>query len=111
MKNICVIGSGYVGMVTATCFADLGNKIVAVDVDEGKIEKLKQGVMPIYEPGSRRIGGAQCQCQATHTSRLLMKRVCKMQILSSFVWVHRRQLMVKLILKYVRAAAQTIAEK
>ena len=51
MKNICVIGSGYVGMVTATCFADLGNKVITVDIDEKKIEKLNQGIMPIYEPG------------------------------------------------------------
>lgn len=51
MKNICVIGSGYVGLVTATCFADLGNRVVTVDIDERKIEKLRNGVMPIYEPG------------------------------------------------------------
>ncbi|MCA9890673.1 MAG: NAD-binding protein, partial [Anaerolineae bacterium] len=37
MKNICVIGSGYVGLVTATCFADLGNKVTTVDIDENKI--------------------------------------------------------------------------
>ncbi|QPC84514.1 UDP-glucose/GDP-mannose dehydrogenase family protein [Phototrophicus methaneseepsis] len=51
MKNICVIGSGYVGLVTGTCFSDLGNKVVTVDIDESKIAKLNQGVMPIYEPG------------------------------------------------------------
>jgi UDPglucose 6-dehydrogenase len=51
MDKICVIGSGYVGLVTGTCFADLGNHVVTVDIDERKINKLKQGVMPIYEPG------------------------------------------------------------
>lgn len=51
MKRICVIGSGYVGLVTATCFADLGNHVITVDIDATKIEKLKQGIMPIYEPG------------------------------------------------------------
>lgn len=51
MKNICVIGTGYVGLINGTCFADLGNKVVTVDVDEKKIENLKNGVMPIYEPG------------------------------------------------------------
>jgi UDPglucose 6-dehydrogenase len=51
MEKICVIGSGYVGLVTATCFADLGNHVVTVDIDERKIQKLKQGLMPIYEPG------------------------------------------------------------
>lgn len=51
MKQICVIGVGYVGLVTAACFADLGNRVVALDVDEKRVENLKKGVMPIYEPG------------------------------------------------------------
>jgi UDPglucose 6-dehydrogenase len=51
MKNICVIGTGYVGLVTGTCFADLGNKVVCVDINEEKIAMLNDGKMPIYEPG------------------------------------------------------------
>jgi UDPglucose 6-dehydrogenase len=51
MRNIAVIGVGYVGLVTAACFADLGNHVTAMDVSEEKIEKLRQNVMPIYEPG------------------------------------------------------------
>jgi UDPglucose 6-dehydrogenase len=51
MKNIAVIGVGYVGLVTGTCLADLGNRVICVDIDEARIEKLKQGIMPIYEPG------------------------------------------------------------
>ncbi len=51
MRKICVIGVGYVGLVTGTCFADLGNLVTCVDVDETKIEKLKGGQMPIFEPG------------------------------------------------------------
>jgi UDPglucose 6-dehydrogenase len=49
--KICIIGSGYVGLVTGTCFADLGNTVICVDNDEGKVARLKKGVMPIYEPG------------------------------------------------------------
>lgn len=55
MKNICVVGVGYVGIVTAACFADLGNSVVALDVNEKKIEDLKNGKMPIYEPGLKEV--------------------------------------------------------
>ena len=51
MKQICVVGVGYVGLVTAACFSDLGNRVVALDVDEKRVENLKKGIMPIYEPG------------------------------------------------------------
>ncbi len=51
MKNITVVGVGYVGLVTGVCFADLGNQVVCVDISEEKIEGLKRGEMPIYEPG------------------------------------------------------------
>ena len=51
MKNICVVGVGYVGIITAACFADLGNKVVALDIDEKKIAGLKEGKMPIFESG------------------------------------------------------------
>lgn len=51
MKQICVVGVGYVGLVTAACFADLGNRVIALDVDEKRVENLKKGIMPIYEPG------------------------------------------------------------
>ena len=51
MKQICVIGVGYVGLVTATCFADLGNEVIGLDINEDRIAGLKRGELPIYEPG------------------------------------------------------------
>src|SRR4029450_9165516 len=55
--NICVVGTGYVGLVTGAVFADLGNDVVCVDKVKGKIDSLKAGKMPIYEPGLEEMVG------------------------------------------------------
>lgn len=50
MKKIAVIGAGYVGLVTGTCFAETGNHVICIDIDENKVEKMRKGIIPIYEP-------------------------------------------------------------
>ncbi len=49
--NIAVVGTGYVGLVTGTCFAETGNQVICVDIDAGKVDRMKRGEIPIYEPG------------------------------------------------------------
>ena len=49
--NISIVGTGYVGLVTGTTLAELGNTVFCVDIDENKVERMKKGIVPIYEPG------------------------------------------------------------
>lgn len=109
MKSICVIGSGYVGLVTATCFADLGNHVVTIDIDENKIARLKQGIMPIYEPGleelvERNVKAGRLEFSTSYDEGLSNAAYV-------FVCVGTPSAVDgEADLKYVRAAAQSIAQ-
>src|SRR5438105_1293664 len=54
-QKVCVIGCGYVGLVTGTCLAEIGHKVICIDNDPARYEALKNGAVPIYEPGLERL--------------------------------------------------------
>jgi UDPglucose 6-dehydrogenase len=64
--RIAVIGTGYVGLVTGTCFSETGNEVTCVDVDRAKIERLGRGEIPIYEPGLTELVSRNTQAQRLH---------------------------------------------
>ena len=53
--KIAVVGTGYVGLVTGTCFAETGNDVICIDIDEKKVKKLSEGEITIYEPGLNKL--------------------------------------------------------
>ena len=110
MRKICVIGSGYVGLVTGTCFADLGNKVTTVDIDERKIKKLEEGIMPIYEPGLEELVERNVKADRLSFTTSYEEGLEGAEFV--FICVGTPSAVDgEADLKYVRAAAQTIGQK
>ncbi|HYG16886.1 MAG TPA: 2-dehydropantoate 2-reductase N-terminal domain-containing protein, partial [Bacteroidia bacterium] len=73
--KIVVVGTGYVGLVTGTCFAEVGIDVTCVDIDQRKIENLKKGVMPIYEPGLEEMVLRNVEKERLHFSTSLAESI------------------------------------
>ena len=78
--KICMIGSGYVGLVSGSCFSDLGNDVICVDKNSNKINNLKNGIIPIYEPGLKELILRNVKQKRLHFSTDLSKSVQKSDI-------------------------------
>tara|TARA_R110000751_G_scaffold210384_1_gene314108 strand:+ start:19324 stop:20658 length:1335 start_codon:yes stop_codon:yes gene_type:complete len=78
--NLTVIGTGYVGLVSGSCFAEMGNTVTCIDVDANKIENLKQGIIPIYEPGLEAMVTRNIKNKSLHFSTDLSSHLEKCDI-------------------------------
>ncbi len=110
MKNIAVAGTGYVGLVTGTCFANLGNKITCIDISEEKIAMLKRGETPIYEPGLSELIQRNVKAGRLHFTTSYDEALADADFV--FICVGTPSgVDGEADLRYVRMAAETIAEK
>lgn len=83
--NIAIVGTGYVGLVSGTCFAEMGTTVYCVDIDSAKIEGLKNGVIPIYEPGLQELVLKNVRAQRLHFSTSLAEVLPSVDIVFSAV--------------------------
>jgi len=79
--NITIIGTGYVGLVTGTCLSELGNSVLCVDIDREKIDKMKKGIVPIYEPNLEEIFTRNIQTKRLNFTNNLKKGLDKSEII------------------------------
>lgn len=78
--KIIVIGTGYVGLVTGTCFAEVGVDVTCIDIDQKKIENLNKGILPIYEPGLEEMVLRNTQKQRLHFSTSLVESIKEVEV-------------------------------
>jgi UDPglucose 6-dehydrogenase len=112
MKNIAVIGVGYVGLVTGTCFADLGNRVTCVDVNEERIANLKQGILPIFEPGLEEYVRRNMNAGRLHFTTSYAEALNSKDAPADLVFIAVNTpagVDGEAELRYVRSAAETIA--
>jgi UDPglucose 6-dehydrogenase len=81
VQRIAVIGTGYVGLVSGTCFAEMGHQVICADRDEGKIARLQQGDMPIYEPGLKELVSSNLLAQRLSFTSLISDAIVESDII------------------------------
>ncbi len=111
MSTICVIGTGYVGLVTGTCLADMGNQVTCVDIVEEKIERLKRGILPIYEPGLEELVERNVQAGRLHFTTSYDEGLDNCEFIFVAVNTPTGTSQGGADMRYVESAARSIAEK
>ena len=106
--KICMIGTGYVGLVSGTCFADLGNDVICVDKDKNKIENLKNGKIPIFEPGLEELIIKNSKIKTLKFSNDINKSIKDSNIIFICVGTPTDKKTKNANLKYVYQVAQSI---
>ena len=108
--NLCMIGTGYVGLVSGTCFADLGNHVICVDKDKSKIKKLNSGISPIYEPGLDELIKKNYAVGRLIFTNDLKKAVSKSELIFICVGTPNKKKSNEVDLSFVFQAAREIAK-
>ncbi len=111
MSTICVIGTGYVGLVTGTCLADMGNSVTCVDIVAEKIERLKQGILPIYEPGLEELVERNVEAGRLHFTTSYDEGLDNAEFIFVAVNTPTGSTQGGADMRYVESAARSIAEK
>lgn len=110
MATICVIGTGYVGLVTGTCFSDMGNRVTCVDIVPEKVERLKQGILPIYEPGLQEMVERNVRAGRLHFTTSYAEGLANAEFIFIAVNTPTGTNQGGADMSYVERAAQSIAE-
>ena len=108
--KLCMIGTGYVGLVSGACFSDLGNKVICVDKDQNKINNLKKGIIPIYEPGLDEIVKRNFRNKRLSFSSDLNNSIKKSDIIFICVGTPTKKRSSEADLSYVMNVAKSISK-
>ncbi|MFO0445722.1 MAG: 3-hydroxyacyl-CoA dehydrogenase NAD-binding domain-containing protein, partial [Holosporales bacterium] len=107
--RIAIIGTGYVGLVSGACFAEFGHQVVCIDKDAAKIDKLRQGIIPIYEPGLEHLVLSNVAAKRLTFRTDLSRAVARADAVFSAVGTPSRRGDGHADLSYVFAAAEELA--